>query len=192
MVDPGFHSGMGGEGAAARISCSARPGRRVAKDLLRRTMATRAVGWTGHDRSGRQTRRPAGHSLRQFDRAGDRHVRGDVGRRRRSPDISELFADAGRPGSLAGYRNAASAFVRFRAGQRDLFGRAQDSGACVRDMDCGGSEGRIRVGSVALFDASRRGVRAGLSFDRQAKQPQKSCSLRVRPDFRRASSTPTR
>ena len=50
--------------------------------------------------------------------------------------------------------------------------RTQDSGACVRDMDCGGSEGWIGLGSVALFDASRRGVRAGLSFDRQGSRRQ--------------------
>ena len=50
--------------------------------------------------------------------------------------------------------------------------RTQDSGACVRDMDHDRSEGRIRVYSVALPDASRRGIRAGLPFDRQGSSRQ--------------------
>ena len=160
--------------------------------FLRRTMAKGAVGRAGHDRSGRQARRQTCHSFRQFDRACHRHVRGDVGRRRRSSDIAELFAHAGRPGSLAGYRNAASALVRFRAGQRDFFGRTEDSGACSGDVDCGGPEGWIGFDSVALRDPSRLGVRGGLPFRRSGKLPPRSCSPRVRPGFRRASSTRTR
>ena len=105
--------------------------------------------------------------------------------RRRSSDIAELFADAGRPGSLAGYRDAASALFRFRAGQREFSGARRNSGACLRDMDCGGSEGWIGLDSVALPDPSRRGVRAAFrSVD--GKQPPRSCSPRVRPGFPRA------
>jgi len=96
MVDPRSYSGVGDEGAATRYSLPSAAATARGKKISYAELWQRvqSVGQAMIDLGARRGDRLA-ISLRQFDRTCDRHVRGDVGRRRRSSDIAELFAYAG-------------------------------------------------------------------------------------------------